>query len=253
MDASRNHPEDRVRDEIRITGLGDTPVTVRGISWLPVTQLIAWSFFSRASKQRNPDRSWLRAGVEGFTQMLVALGSEWGHNLAHLAASHWTGKPMDEFRIQLGMPRCVYQQINDTTVTPRQHVIRALGGPIFNLLILPFAAAASLANKKGTLAGRTARTALHTNLFLFLLSLLPIPGIDGGPILKWTLVERGRTIQEADEVVRKVNGPLALFLGLFSSLSFAKKKILPGFFSAMMSLTCLSIYAGWIKEEDIQV
>jgi hypothetical protein len=253
MDVGRNYPEELVVDEVRISRLGNTPVTVQGGAWFPVAQFLAWSLFSQASKQRNPGRSWLRAGVEGFTQMLVALGSEWGHNLAHLAASHWIGKPMDEFRIQLGMPRCVYRQINDTTVTPRQHIIRALGGPIFNLLVLPFAVAASMSNKKETIAGRTARTALHTNLFLSLVSLMPIPGIDGGPILKWTLVEKGRSVQEADEVVRKVNGPLALFLGLFSSLSFGKKKILPGFFSAMMSLTCLSIFAGWIKEEDIQV
>lgn len=251
MEAGRKQTPEVVLDGERISTLGDTLLVAREPAWFPVAQVITWGLFSRASRKRNPGRSWLRAGMEGFLQMAVTLGSEWGHNLAHLAASHWIGKPMDELRIQLGMPRCIYHQINDRDVAPRQHIIRALGGPIFNLLVLPLAAAASLASKKTSIAGRTARTALHTNLFLFLVSLLPIPGIDGGPIMKWTLVEKGRTIQEADEVVRKVNGPMALFLGLFSGLSFGKKKILPGFFSAMLSLTCLSIFAGWIKEEDL--
>ena len=239
--------------EIMITKLGETPVTIQGPTSFPVVQLVTWGLFARQTKRQNPSCSWLRAGVEGFTQMAVTLGSEWGHNLAHLTASNWIGKPMDEFRIQFGMPRCVYREINDRTVTPWEHIIRALGGPVFNLLVLPFAAAASRITSKGSLAGRTARTALHTNLFLSLVSLLPIPGIDGGPILKWTLVEKGRTVQEADEVVREVNGPLALILGLFSSLLFAKKRILPGALSAMLGLTSLAIYTGWIKEEDVRV
>ncbi len=240
------------QDEV-LGKLGETEVTRRGLSWLPVSQFIIWGLFSRASRQRNPDRSWIRAGLEGFCQMAVMLGSEWGHNLAHLAVSNTIGKPMDQFRIQLGMPRCVYYQINDQEVAPREHLARALGGPIFNLLVLPFAWKARRLTKKDSIAGITARTAFDTNLFLSTISLLPIPGIDGGPILKWSLVERGRTPWEADEVVRRVNGPLALLLGLFSSGAFWKKKILPGFFSLMLGGICLSIFAGWLKEEDISI
>jgi hypothetical protein len=233
--------------------LGETEITRRGISWLPVSQLIIWSLFSRASRQRNPDRSWLRAGLEGFCQMMIMLGSEWGHNLAHLVASHMVDKPMDQFRIQLGMPRCVYHKINDQGVTPREHVTRALGGPLFNLLALPFAWIGKQLTKKSSIAGMTARTAFDTNLFLTTVSLLPIPGIDGGPILKWTLVDRGKTSQEADEVVRKTNGPLALLLGLVSSAAFLKKKPLLGLFSLMLGGISLSIFTGWLKEEDISI
>lgn len=239
-------------DEV-IGRLGETEITRRGLSWLPASQLIIWGLFSRASRQRNPERSWIRAGVEGFCQMMVMLGSEWGHNLAHLAASNLIKKPMDQFRIQLGMPRCIYHNLDDQEVAPREHLIRALGGPIFNLLVLPFAWAARRLTKKDSIAGMTARTALDTNLFLSTISLLPIPGIDGGPILKWSLVEGGKTTQEADEVVRKVNGPLALIMGLFSSGAFMKKKILPGLFSLMLGGMCLSIFMGWLKEEDVSI
>ena len=233
--------------------LGETKIILRGISWLPVTQLITWGLFARASRKRNPERSWFRAGLEGFCQMAVMLGSEWGHNLAHLSASQLVNKPMDQFRIQLGMPRCVYYELNDRNVAPRQHVARALGGPIFNLMLLPFARAAKRLTRPDSIAGMTARTAYDTNLFLSVVSMLPIPGIDGGPILKWSLVERGKTIAEADEVVRKANGPLALILGLFSSGAFLKKKNLLGFFSLMLGGISLSIFAGWLKEEDISI
>ena len=183
--------------------------------------------------------------------MAVMLGSEWGHNLAHLAASNLIGKPMNQFRIQFGMPRCIYYSLNDPDVTPREHMMRALGGPLFNLMVLPFAWAAKRLTKKDSIAGVTARTAHDTNLLLSTVSLLPIPGIDGGPILKWSLVERGKTISEADEVVRKTNGPLALLLGLFSSGAFLKKKTLLGLFSLMLGGISLSVYLGWLKEEEI--
>lgn len=240
---------DQFGHEEVIGKLGETEITRRRIVWLPISQFISWGLFSRASKRRNPGRSWLRAGLEGFCQMLVMLGSEWGHNLAHLLSSHLVDKPMDQFRIQLGLPRCVYHQLNDREVTPREHLARALGGPIFNLLVLPFAAAAKCLTKKETIAGMTARTAWDTNLLLAVISWLPIPGIDGGPILNWSLVDRGRTPQEADEIVRKVNGPLAVLLGLISSTAFMKKKPVLGIFSLMLGGISLSVFTGWLKRK----
>ncbi len=37
------------------------------------------------------------------------------------------------------------------------------------------------------------------------MSLSPLPPVDGDTILKWTLVEKGKTEAEADEVVRRVD------------------------------------------------
>lgn len=247
------HGATRLESYQTIGWLGQTAVTRRGMSWLPVSQFLAWGWFSKASRQRNPEISWLRAGLEGFFQMLVMLGSEWGHNLAHLGASHLAGKPMDQFRIQLGMPRCVYHELEDQDVAPREHLARALGGPIFNFVALIFASVARRLTKKETIPGMTARTAWGTNLFLTVISLFPIPGIDGGPILKWSLVERGKTPRQADEVVRKVNGPLALLLGLFSSGAFLRKKPTLGFFSLMLGGISLAVFAGWLKEDDVSI
>ena len=233
--------------------LGKTPVTGVGYTWLPITQLITWGVFTQLASRRKPGSWRIAWSIEGFWRMIVTLGSEWCHNLAHVIASNWVNKPMDMLRIQFGMPRCIYHQINDPVVTPRQHILRSLGGPIINLLLLPIGSLARKITRADSIAGVTADSFYQTNQFLSFVSLLPIPGIDGGPLLKWSLVERGKSIKEADETVRKVNGPLALCLGLFSSRAFAKKNILLGFFSMMLGVISLAVFSGWLKEDDIPV
>ena len=240
-------------DEKTIGVIGRTPITRVGQTWIPVTQLALWGIFTRSASRRKPDNSRLQWSREGFLKMAVVLGSEWCHNLAHLLASNWIGKPMDKMRIQAGMPRCIYHEINDPNVSPRQHITRSLGGPVISFLLLQVTGLARTFTRSDSIAEETAKTAYQTNLFLSLISLLPIPGIDGGPILKWSLVERGKTIEEADRVVQKVNGPLAVFLGLFSSWAFLAKKILLGFISLMLGVTSLSIFTGWLKEDDVSI
>lgn len=242
-----------IRGEDVILIIGETPVTRTGYTWLPLTQLVVWTLFTREAAKRKPNASRLKWSAEGFLKMVVMLGSEWCHNLAHLVVSNLIGKPMDEMRIQLGLPRCIYQDINNRDVTPRQHILRSLGGPVINLLLLPVTWRARQLTKPGSVAGETAKTAYQTNLFLSLVSLLPIPGIDGGPILKWSLVKKGYENQEADKIIQQVNGPLAIFLGIFSSQAFLRKKIFVGLLSGLLGLTSLSIFAGWLKEENMRI
>jgi len=235
------------------TRIGSTEVTGRGWAWLPLTQLIAAMFFTRQAARRKPDDTVFHWAGEGILKTIVVLGSEWCHNLAHTVVSNLIGKPMDQLRIQFGMPRCIYHEINYLDVAPRQHVIRSLGGPIINLILLPVSWITKRITRPGSITGETAELFYQTNLFLSLISLLPIPGIDGGPILKWSLVDRGCSVEQADEAVRKANGPLAVFLGLFSSRSFARKNFVAGFFSLMLGLVSLSIFTGWLKEENISI
>ena len=233
--------------------IGETPVTRIGFTWLPLTQLILWVIFIHTAARRKPENSRMQWSWEGFLKMVVVLGSEWCHNLAHLFVSNWIGKPMDKMRIQAGMPRCIYQEINAEDVTPDQHITRALGGPVINFLLCLFIGTARSLTRPDSTSEETAKTAYQTNLLLSLISLLPIPGIDGGPIFKWSLVKRGKSIKEADKAVKRVNGPLAVFLGLFSSWAFSMKKILLGFFSLMLGMISLSVFAGWLKEEEVKV
>lgn len=228
-----------------------TPLVISGISWLPVTQIIVWPVMAWLANRHLPDMSFWRSIRQGALMTMIVLGSEWCHNLAHAFAARAIGKPMDQIRIMLGMPRCVYHDLNDPDVKPNEHVIRALGGPLINALFLPLAWLVRQLTTEGTPARQAANLAVGTNLFLSTVSLLPIPGIDGGPILKWSLVERGRSVEEAEEAVRSVNGPLALAAALLAGLAFRRRKTLIGVILGMFSLSSLGIFLGWIQEEKI--
>ena len=182
--------------------------------------------------------------------MSVILGSEWCHNLAHAAAARLVGKPMDALRITWGMPLVVYYDINDETVTPRQHVIRALGGPICNALILPFALLFRRLTLQGSVARDVANAAAGMNTFLCTASLLPIPGIDGGPVLKWALVDRGCAPEEADEVVRGVDRAVGAGLGVAAGIAIRKRHWFPGAILAMFATLALLLGFGLIKEQE---
>lgn len=231
----------------------DTPVQVKGASWLPVTQGIVWVILTRSTIKRSPELSTGKAVREGFLKMLIMLGSEWCHNIAHVLAAYLVGKPMDGFRIQLGMPRCYYRELNPVDVTPGQHLIRAAGGPIASAALFGVSQIIQPVIPKNTSAYRTLRTAVQTNRFLSLISLLPIPGIDGGPILKWGLVKSGASPADADRIVQKVNGPLAVLLIIASVIFLRKKRYFPGVFSGMLSLTSLLVFSGVIQEEEIEI
>jgi Zn-dependent protease len=182
--------------------------------------------------------------------MPLVLGSEWGHNLAHAASAHWVGKPVDAIRIVWGMPLLVYYDVNDQHVTAKQHIVRALGGPAFNLSLLPFVWLIKEFSKDDSMLKDLGNFLFATNAFIGIGGFLPIPGVDGGPILKWSLVERGYTIQEADNAIRKVNGVLGTALG--GALIIAAKKkhwVWTGIFG-MFAVTAFGIATGLIIEQE---
>jgi len=231
--------------------LGETPITVGGLTWFPAIQLLLWVIMTRLSRKNKPDKGFFWHISEGASTSSALLGAEWCHNLAHVYLANRIGKPMDELRIQMGMPRCIYNEINDREVSPRQHIVRSLGGPLINLVLIPVAALIKYTSKPGSITRETANVFLKTNKFLFTVSLLPIPGIDGGTILKWSLVDKGYEIEKADQVVQNVNGLLSIILGLFSSWSFLKNKKLLGIFSGLLALISLGVFTGLIEEDEM--
>ncbi len=240
----------RQTDEVTILGrVFGTPLVVKGKTWLPITQWAAWGIMAWWAGRRKPARSWPeRLGVGALT-MPILLGSEWCHNLAHAAAAKWVGKPMDALRVMWGMPLVVYYELDDTTVTPRQHVARALGGPVFNALFFMVAWVLRRFTRPGSAARDAADVAVGTNAFLCTMSLLPIPGIDGGPILKWTLVGRGCTPAQADQTVQKVNGAVGAGLAAASAVAFKRRRHFWGALLAMFGALALGIAFGLIREK----
>lgn len=237
-------------DAISVGRVFATPLMVKGFTWFPLTQCIVWGVMSWIAGRTRPDRGLgERMRIATYT-MSAVLGSEWGHNLAHAAAANWVGKPMDAIRITWGMPLCVYYDINDDSVTPQQHILRALGGPLFSFTLLVISSAVRRITPKASLSREVADISCATNAFLSTVSLLPIPGIDGGPILKWSLVERGRTAEEADQVIRKVDGGLGIALSFLSAAAISRGKRVIGLLSAMLAVMSFGVAFGWIKEQD---
>lgn len=237
-------------DEVTTVGsVFGTPVVVKGKTWLPLAELIMWGFMARAAGKRRPERSWLeRLGIGALT-MPIVVGLEWCHNFAHAAAARLVGKPMDALRITWGMPLVVYYDINDKTVTPRQHIIRSLGGPVFNALALIAALFLRRRTHPDSMARDVTTAAVETNAFLCTVGLLPLPGIDGGPILKWSLVERGQTPEEADTTVRKVDGALSVVLAAAGAAAMKKRRWLLGAVLAQLAVFALGFALGMIREQ----
>ena len=112
---------------------------VKGWNWFPANQIVLWAVMSWAAGREHPRWSRGKSIATGALTMTIILGSEWLHNLAHAAAARWIGKPADALRIFMGMPLMVYRDENNSSVTPREHILRALGGPAFNACLLALA------------------------------------------------------------------------------------------------------------------
>jgi len=87
-------------------------------------------------------------------------------------------------------------------------------------------------------------------LFLSTVSLLPIPGIDGGPILKWSLVECGRTTKDADEIVVQVNKVTGVGLGAAAGVAMKRKRWFIAIILGLLSITSLGVGFGLLKENN---
>ena len=240
----------RPGDEVKVVGrVFDTPLVVKGKTWFPLVQMAAWLILSWVAGRRKPERTWGQRLAIGAVIMPVVLGAEWCHNLAHAAAARWIGKPMDAIRILWGMPLLIYYDINDQNVSPRQHILRALSGPLFNTFAWVAAHLLRRGARPGSTLGEVAEAAEKMNGFIAGVGLLPIPGIDGGPILKWSLVELGRTPVEADLVVRKVNGVLGAGLAGAGAAALKRRRWLEGWILVLLAGAALSIATGLLKEQ----
>jgi Zn-dependent protease len=236
-------PTDEV---IRVGRMFKTPLVVKGNTWLPLAELAVWPVMAWLAGRGRSDRGWWKRLAIGASTTVVVLGSEWCHNLAHAAAAMLVGKPMDALRIVWGMPLVVYYDIGDETVTPREHILRAMGGPVYNALLLPFALMFRRFTREDSALRDVADAAVGMNTFLSTVSLLPIPGIDGGPILKWSLVERGYTPEAADETVRGVNRFMGG--GLAAGVAFQRRRWVLGSILALFAALALALGFGLIEE-----
>jgi len=238
----KNRPFSEPLSELTQVGsfLG-TPIMVKGRTWFPLAELGTWGVMTWLSGRHHNQRTFLeRFGIGGL-KTLVFLGSEWCHNIAHAITARWIRKPMDALRIVYGMPLVIYENPEDPSVTPMQHILRSLGGPIFNMGALCIAWLWQRFSTPGSISHEVANTAVEMNTFLSFFSLTPVPMIDGGPVLKWSLVERGLTPPQADNAVKQANLVAAGGLGVAAGVSFRKRRKGWGIIMGLFALICLGV------------
>jgi len=232
-----------------ITRIFEAPLVVKSWTGLPGLELAAWAISFWVTCKKRPDWSEAKQAGAGAFMTIILFGLEWCHNLAHTFVASRVGKPVDAIRIVWGTPILIYYDINDQQVSPSQHILRALGGPIFNAILLPILWLARHLTSPGTLAHYLADFAFGTDALLSTVSLLPIPGIDGGPILKWSLVKAGSSPEQADETVKSVNRYLGVGLATASGLALKKKKKWLAVGAAALAATSLAIGFGLLTEQ----
>lgn len=225
------------------------PVTIKGWEALPLVELMDFGLLywllGRGHAERSPAR---KAELAALATPVVA-GVEWCHNLAHSAAAQAVGKPTDEFKLLIGTPRLQYWELNDASITPRQHITRALGGPLFNLVLAPVLWLLRRAAPQGSRRREVANAGWWMNLLVLAGGVLPIPGLDGGAVLRWALVGRGMSHAQADETVRVVNGGLSAALGAGAVWAWARGKGIFAIPLALLGGIALAVYKGWVREK----
>jgi len=188
------------------------PVKIQGWSWLPVNQLVTLALFTWQSLQRRAGWPLGKHLLLGAARMSVFLGSEWCHNLAHVAAARAVGQPVDGLRIYAGMPILLYDQPEHPSITPRQHILRSAAGPLCNVCLLALSRLFQRATRPGSPAREVADTAAGMNAFIVSGALLPVAEFDGGPVAKWSLAARGVPAARAARILRRANQALGLGL-----------------------------------------
>jgi Zn-dependent protease len=227
----------------------DAPLVTKGYTWLPLAELVTWLIMVREAGRLHPERNWWqRMGVAAMT-MPAILGSEWCHNLAHAAAAKYVGHPVDVIRISWGMPLLVYFDEEDPRVTPQQHIIRALGGPVLNLIFLSAAAVLRPFTRSTSTARDLVDAAFWMNTFLVLGGMLPIPYVDGGAVIRWALRSKGFTPNETDTALKKINAITAAGLAAGAAAAFKKHKPFLGGIFALFAGTTLLIASGLLREK----
>jgi hypothetical protein len=127
-------------------------------------------------------------------------------------------------------------------------MLRSIGGPMFNLLALLPLHFLLRASPEDTPNRFAAQLAFDTNLFLSIAAFSPLPFLDGGPLLKWSLIQHGRSPQNAEQIVKQANGASALIFTLTALLAKLRGKGLLSILLALLGISSLAIALGWIEE-----
>ncbi|MGE5139029.1 MAG: hypothetical protein ACM3JD_06200 [Rudaea sp.] len=203
-----------------------------------------WAGLSWWGMHRHPGRPAPHGLLIGLASGVVLAPADFGHAIAHIFSARYAGAPMDEILISEGMPRTLYW---NNAVSPDVHRLRALGGPVFNLLALAVSLCARRLSPGPSIARELADWSALGHGVILIASLAPLPIVDGGTLLKWTLVARGRAESEAEELVRRIDWAIGIPTALIGVGLIAVRRWVAGIISLASGLAVIGIAAGKIR------
>lgn len=220
-----------------------TPVRVKPEVLLLVSGLWAgatvWGLFW------HPQRGFWQAVLIGFITMLLLTLADFGHALAHIFSARYAGAPMDEIRVTITqMPHTLY---SNNAVSPDVHRLRALGGPLFNAAMLILSAALLAVAPPNSIVWELAAWSTAAHGLMLIMSLAPVPGVDGGTFLKWTLVARAWPEVRAEAAAQRLGWLYGVTVALFGlGLIILQVRTVGGLF-VFAGVIVLGIAAGVVR------
>jgi hypothetical protein len=222
----------------------DTPIKVKVTFLIFIVPL--WIGITWLGLYWHPGRGFWPGVLVGFVTVLLLLIAEFGHAIAHIFSARHAGAPMDEIQIsaEMGMPRTLYW---NNEVSPDVHRMRAMGGPLFNLLGLLLSLLIYAVVPGNSIAAELATWSAVGHGLLLIMSLAPVPMVDGGTLLKWTLVARGKSVTEADVIVRRVDWGMGIAAGIVGVVLIAMQIWIVGVILVVVGAVVIGIALGKIR------
>jgi hypothetical protein len=210
---------------------------------LPIV-LFLWGVVTWLGLYWHPERTFWQGLLIGLAASVLLLIAEFGHPFGHIFSARYARAPMDELVIAGDMPRTLY---DDNDVAPNIHRMRALGGPIFNVVGLLLSIAIFEIVPGNPIARELLAWSAVGHGLLLIMSLSPMPSVDGGTILKWTLVERGKTEREADKIIQRVDVVIGIAGIIIGIGAIAMQIWMVGVVFMGIGIVTLGVAAGKIK------
>ncbi len=234
----------RPSDAPIVAVVNGTPIKARPEFWL--APLSVTGLLAVVAGLRHPERSAAERLAFGLIAMPVALMADVGHAIAHTASARVAGAPMDEILLGLSMPRTLY--FDDEALPPRTHITRSLGGPIYSTACLLFGLVWRMLAPRGSVSRELADVVAVSNGVIWMGSLTPLPIVDAGIILRWSLIERGQTPQQADAAVQRASLTAGLAAaGAGAGLAVRRRTRWAGVALIAGAAACLAAAFGWLK------
>jgi hypothetical protein len=218
-----------------------TPMKVKMIFMFYI--LILWAILTWLETAWHPEMASWEAVLIGLAVVLVLIPADVGHAVAHIFSARWAGAPMDEILLSAGMPRTLYW---NNAVSPNTHRLRAIGGPLFNMVALLLSLAIYALLASNSIIRELATWSALGHALILMMSLVPLPVVDGGTLLKWTLVARGRTEKQADAAVRRLDWVIGSLTEIAGLVLVASRLWIAGGILVGLGMVVIAITAGKI-------